>query len=168
MKKHHTKSNKLSRIAAMGVMLVLNAGCGQSIFKSARKIDPASEATVALEKQNPDGAISILNNALAGNPGNPSDCLRAACGSGSPSSCHQYRDKNQLDCRPSVGKWQLIPIHRNVQPTAGSHDSGHHRHRPCNLHSKRPNSVSRQTTRRPLQDCHLHDRITGLSRKKTR
>ena len=71
MQNHRTKSYKISRIAALSVMLVVNAGCGQSIFKSARKIDPASEATVALEKQNPDGAISILNNALAGSPGNP-------------------------------------------------------------------------------------------------
>ena len=70
MRNHH-QNLWLPRIAALSVILLLNAGCGQSIFKSTRKIDPAAEAAVALEKQNPDEAISILNSALSHSPGNP-------------------------------------------------------------------------------------------------
>lgn len=45
-------------------------GCGRSIYRSFEKDDPAEEATIALEENNPDKAIKILEEALEEEPTN--------------------------------------------------------------------------------------------------
>ena len=46
-------------------------GCGDNLLKSAEKKDPAEDAVLELENDNPDKAISILESALQDDPENP-------------------------------------------------------------------------------------------------
>ena len=48
----------------------LLTSCGANPYKSYEKKDPAEDATVALENNDADKAISILTSALEGDPGN--------------------------------------------------------------------------------------------------
>jgi hypothetical protein len=47
------------------------AGCGDNLLKSQEKKEPAEDAVLELENDNPDKAISILETALQDDPGNP-------------------------------------------------------------------------------------------------
>ncbi len=70
MKSLSKPAHKLSVNSMVITLAVTLCGCGQSIFASFRKVDPAAEACRELEKSDPDAAISILTSALEGSPGN--------------------------------------------------------------------------------------------------
>ena len=67
---NRTSSMKKSKLLLAGAVLCSTIGCGQSLFSTFRKTDPATEACRELEKKDPDAAINILNSALEGSPGN--------------------------------------------------------------------------------------------------
>ena len=56
---------------ALPLTMVFLSSCGTSLFVKAEKKDAKEDATLELEKNNPDAAISLLNKALAKDPGNP-------------------------------------------------------------------------------------------------
>lgn len=58
------------RIATALTFFFILTGCGANLLKSQEKKDPAEDATIALENDNPDKAISILEDALDDDPGN--------------------------------------------------------------------------------------------------
>ena len=58
------------RILFASMTLALIAACGTNPFKTYDKKDPAEDASVALEQNNPQKAINILEAALADDPGN--------------------------------------------------------------------------------------------------
>ena len=47
------------------------ASCGDNLLKSQEKKEPAEDAVLELENDNPDKAISILESALQDDPANP-------------------------------------------------------------------------------------------------
>jgi hypothetical protein len=62
---------KFTKYCILTGVLAAQLACGKNVFKSGVKSDPAEDSTLALEKNNPDGAISILENALIREPANP-------------------------------------------------------------------------------------------------
>lgn len=52
------------------VMIIIQFSCGANPLKSYEKKDPAEDATIALENNNPSKAIEILTAALQDDPGN--------------------------------------------------------------------------------------------------
>lgn len=61
---------KMLYIGFIGLALLFFA-CGQNAFESSEPSDPAEDATIALENDDPDGAIEILETELENDPGNP-------------------------------------------------------------------------------------------------
>lgn len=49
---------------------ILATSCGDNVFESLEKTNPAEEATLAMEQGKPDKAIIILNRALSGDANN--------------------------------------------------------------------------------------------------
>jgi hypothetical protein len=56
---------------SLACLLAASVACGDNVFKSTEKADPAEDATVALEDDDPTKAIQILEDALADDEGNP-------------------------------------------------------------------------------------------------
>ena len=52
------------------LFLALLTGCGDNVFEGQEQSDPAEDATIALENQDPDAAIEILEDALEDDPDN--------------------------------------------------------------------------------------------------
>jgi hypothetical protein len=57
-------------LVAIGLACALSS-CGTNVFVSQEKEDPAEDATIALEQDDPDKAIKILNDALSSDDSNP-------------------------------------------------------------------------------------------------
>lgn len=53
------------------VITVLSVSCGNNLYESQEKDEPAEDAVLELENDNPDKAIKILEAALEDDPGNP-------------------------------------------------------------------------------------------------
>jgi hypothetical protein len=66
MKKFH---HMLYTLTVCG-LISLASSCGSNPFKTYEEKDPAEDAMVALENDDPDKAIAILTEALEGDPGN--------------------------------------------------------------------------------------------------
>jgi hypothetical protein len=61
---------RLNKLAIFFLGLALLFRCGANAFESTETQDPAEDATLALEKENPEKAISILESALEDEPTN--------------------------------------------------------------------------------------------------
>jgi hypothetical protein len=59
------------RLSTIIILTLLVTGCGDNLLKSAEEEEPAEDAVLELENNNPDKAIDILEAALANDPGNP-------------------------------------------------------------------------------------------------
>ena len=63
--------SRWTKACVLAGMLAAQLACGNNVFKSGVKKDPAEDSTLALERKNPTKAIKILEDALVGDPGNP-------------------------------------------------------------------------------------------------
>ena len=67
---NHRTAHRWIAFSLMTLVLMGSLACGKNLFKSGVKKDPAEDATLALEKNDPDSAISILESALVKDPSN--------------------------------------------------------------------------------------------------
>ena len=67
---NHRTAHHWTLYSLVTMLLASQLSCGRNLFKSGVKKDPAEDATLALERNDPDSAISILESALVKDPAN--------------------------------------------------------------------------------------------------